>query len=289
MSTHDEKPLIGDVSDTSLWVAVYRAEESERPDALFRDPLAGRLAGEKGRQIAASMQGGNMTGWTVVIRTVIIDRFITERVADGAEMVVNLGAGLDTRPYRMALPRAVKWVEVDYPHIIDLKEARLKDEKPRCELQRVKMDLADRSARHKLFAELGASSKKTVILTEGVTPYLTVEQVAELADDLRAVGSFKYWIVDYLSPHVFRYLDKMAHRRNQMRNAPFQFRPADWFAHYAAHGWVPKTKCYTGEESHKLGRAMPMPWFYRILAPFMSQKRKALVRRFSGYFLMEPK
>ena len=36
------------ISDTARWVAVYRAIESERPDAWFRDPLAKRLAGERG-------------------------------------------------------------------------------------------------------------------------------------------------------------------------------------------------------------------------------------------------
>jgi len=45
----NDDPTIGHVSDTALCVAVYRAEESERPDALFKDPLARRLAGERGR------------------------------------------------------------------------------------------------------------------------------------------------------------------------------------------------------------------------------------------------
>jgi len=40
------------ISDTALWVAVYRAEESERTDAVFRDPYASKLAGERGTQIA---------------------------------------------------------------------------------------------------------------------------------------------------------------------------------------------------------------------------------------------
>jgi len=33
------------VTDTAFWIASLRALESERPDALFRDPLAGLLAG----------------------------------------------------------------------------------------------------------------------------------------------------------------------------------------------------------------------------------------------------
>jgi hypothetical protein len=46
---------ISHVADTALWVATYRALESERPDALFHDRMAGVLAGERGKNIAAGM------------------------------------------------------------------------------------------------------------------------------------------------------------------------------------------------------------------------------------------
>jgi O-methyltransferase involved in polyketide biosynthesis len=49
------EPLIRNVSDTAFWIAHHRAIETERPDALFRDPLAARLAGEHGEKIAAAM------------------------------------------------------------------------------------------------------------------------------------------------------------------------------------------------------------------------------------------
>ncbi len=45
-------PAIQHISDTARWAAVYRARESERQNALFRDPFARRLAGERGEQIA---------------------------------------------------------------------------------------------------------------------------------------------------------------------------------------------------------------------------------------------
>jgi hypothetical protein len=38
------------ISDTALWVAVYRAQESELADAVFRDPYARKLAGDRGMQ-----------------------------------------------------------------------------------------------------------------------------------------------------------------------------------------------------------------------------------------------
>lgn len=56
-------PLIRNVSDTARWVAFYRAQETERPDAVFRDPFARRLAGQRGEQIAKAMPLGRDNSW----------------------------------------------------------------------------------------------------------------------------------------------------------------------------------------------------------------------------------
>jgi O-methyltransferase involved in polyketide biosynthesis len=44
-SVNQAESKIRNISDTARWVAVYRARENERPDAVFRDPFARRLAG----------------------------------------------------------------------------------------------------------------------------------------------------------------------------------------------------------------------------------------------------
>src|SRR5450432_1729282 len=110
-------PLIRDVSDTSFWIAHHRAVETRRPDALFRDSLAARLSGERGAKIATGMPAVRMTGWTVVMRTCLIDDYITCAVRNGVDIVLNIGAGLDTRPYRMALPASLEWIEADFARI----------------------------------------------------------------------------------------------------------------------------------------------------------------------------
>lgn len=91
------------ISDTARWVAWYRALESERVDAWFRDPLARRLAGQRGERIAEGMPFANRNAWSFVARTALIDRFIAESIQQGANLVVNLAAGLDTRPYRRSI------------------------------------------------------------------------------------------------------------------------------------------------------------------------------------------
>ncbi len=110
------------ISDTAHWVAVYRALESERPDALFRDPFARRLAGERGARISEGVAFANRNAWSFVARTMLFDRFISDAVANGADMVVNLAAGLDARPYRLdaALAAAVdRSRPAGYPRLQD--------------------------------------------------------------------------------------------------------------------------------------------------------------------------
>src|SRR5258706_4438391 len=139
--------VVSNVSDTAMGVAQYRANESARPDAIFRDPLAARLAGERGRAMLAAMPRRLRSGWSIVARTKVIDALVPTWVAEGCDRVVNLGAGLDTRPYRLALPASLTWIEADLPALVDEKERLLAGETPRCPLSREKVDLADDGAR----------------------------------------------------------------------------------------------------------------------------------------------
>jgi methyltransferase (TIGR00027 family) len=280
------------VSDTAFMVAVFRAQESERPDALFRDPLAARLAGEHGRRIVAALpRRAFMGGWSVVIRTCLIDDYLRAAIAEGADLILNLGAGLDTRPYRMDLPATLRWVEVDYPHVIQLKEARLAGESPRCQLERVAIDLADAPTRARFLADTAARSKNILVLTEGVVPYLSPEEVGALADLLRQHPSYRRWIVDYFSPESYRYRERSGMKR-VLKNAPFRFEPTDYFGFFKQHGWQPKTLRYLVPEGEARKRPFPAPPYVRLwmrlLRPLMSQARLDTMRQFSGYVLFEP-
>jgi len=89
---------IENVSDTARWVAVYRAMETARPDAIFKDPFADRLAGQRGQQILDAMPRGRATAWPMIVRTAVFDEIILDAVRNKqADLVVNLAAGLDAR------------------------------------------------------------------------------------------------------------------------------------------------------------------------------------------------
>jgi methyltransferase (TIGR00027 family) len=277
--------MIENVSDTALWVAVYRATETLRPDALFHDPLAERLAGSRGAAIARRASGGKMIEWSVVIRTYIIDRFIRQLLEKGVDTVVNLGAGLDTRPYRMNIPSHIRWIEADYPNMVDYKDSRLSSEQPACNLERVRLDLADLPSRRTFLDDLSAASQNILVLTEGVIPYLTPEQVSSLATDLRQRKGIQYWIVDYQSSQLQKYSARSRSRR-QTKNAPLQFVVADWFGFFERLQWHTQDIQYLAEVSHQLGRTVPLPWVARIM---MSVMKDPAYRKYSAYVVLTPK
>ncbi len=201
-------PLIRNISDTALLAAVYRARESERADPLFCDPFARRLAGQRGEEIARSLVFSEKNSWSWYARTYVFDQMITKQIAAGCDMVVNLAAGLDARPYRMALPASLNWIEVDLPEIIDYKEELLKDEQPLCALERVQLNLADVTARRQLFTRLSACARQALIISEGLIVYLTTEAVGALAKDLAAEESFRHWLLDLASPALLKIMQK---------------------------------------------------------------------------------
>jgi methyltransferase (TIGR00027 family) len=232
-------PLIRNISDTALWVAVYRARETERPDAVFRDPLARKLAGERGEQIARSMQFGERHSWSYVARTWLVDQMIAKQIQQGTDMVVNLAAGLDTRPYRMDLPRSLRWIEVDLPPMIDYKEQVLREEKPACELTRVRMDLSTVDARRKLFADLGDKAKRALVISEGLVIYLTRDEVSMLARDLAAPASFQHWVLDLVSPGLLQMLQKNLGTPLDAAGSPLKFGPEEGPDFFVPYGWRP--------------------------------------------------
>ena len=283
--------LIENVSDTAFWVAYYRGVETRRADALFQDPLADVLAGEQGRRIAQTMPMRFMTEWVVAIRTHLIDEFIQEAVKGGVDTVVNLGAGLDTRPYRVKLPESLLWIEADYPRMIEFKESRLAKETPRFRLERVKIDLANVQEREALLAKIDTRAKKVLILTEGVVPYLSVEDVGALADDLRSMEHISYWIAEYFTPEAIRFRERGGIGQ-KTKNAPFKFKPADWFGFFREHGWQVKEMRYLAAEGERLKRAPRFPLGLKMAivlrTMFASKERRERFKKIAGYALLEP-
>lgn len=261
------EPLIRDISDTALWVAVFRARESERADAVFHDPYAKRLAGARGEQIAQAIQFAQKNAWSFVARTWIIDQLITQHVADGVDLVVNLAAGLDARPYRLPLPAALRWVEVDLPPLLAHKEQVLAGDTPRCHLERVALDLSDRSSRRQLFARLGATSRRALIMTEGLLVYLTADAVGDLAQDVAAQSSFDRWLIDLTTPPLLKMMQRQMGSTLNQAGSPLKFAPAEGPAFFEPFGWHPVAVHSFLHVATRLKRTSGLLWLMAKLFP----------------------
>jgi methyltransferase (TIGR00027 family) len=257
---HDDQ--IRNISDTALWVAIYRARESERTDAHFHDPYARRLAGERGERIVANMNKRMSIEWPMIARTVSIDRIVMDSITHGTDMVVNLAAGLDTRPYRMDLPPRLKWIEVDLPDITDYKEQKLEADTPKCRLERVRLDLRNSTERQHLFARLNDECTRALIISEGLLVYLHEAEVADLATDLAEQPHFAEWVIDLSNPAL---LKMMKQRFNALDNAgaSMKFAPADGPDHFTRFGWRPTE---THSALHTAAKLKRLPFLYRLFA-----------------------
>lgn len=261
------------VSDTALWVATFRAIENQRAEPAFRDPLASMLAGDRGRRIAHSIPRSASVAWGVVVRTCAIDRLIGEAVHAGVDTVLNLGAGLDARPYRMDLPAHLRWLEIDLPAIVELKNVLLSEYEPACAIERIGLDLSDRASRREIFARCGATSKCTLLVAEGLIPYLSNDEVTSLARDFCSIASFQHWILDFDNAGIRRMPRAWA---KKLKAAPFLFQVNDWFAFFERAGWRPRKVVTSADESERIHRPYPLSF---PLGLIMRALPEALQRR----------
>jgi len=277
---------VSHVSDTALWVAVHRATESKRKDALFRDPYAELLAGERGRQIAGQLEPGNGAAWSIITRTAVLDELIMDSIRAGAGTILNLAAGLDTRPYRLSLPEATRWIEVDFPEMIAYKESKLADARPQCALERIALDLTDRPARQRLFARVNEESQQVLVITEGLLIYLTLDEVAALARDLHAMAHFRLWTADVLTPELLEWLLERQFKTFATGTVRMHFAPPGGVAYFERFGWRARTVRKMTVESRRLKREMPRAWLYRLLSSVSPKHVRERYSKLESYLLL---
>lgn len=262
------------------------------PSAPTHDHLARRLAGERGREIAQRLPTGPLS-WSLAIRTKVFDELIVEAVEErDVRVVVNLAAGLDARPFRLAVPPNLEWIEVDLPQLIRWKNDALANEVPRCAVERVPLDLANAAERRALFARLGATKSKVLVVSEGFLAYLDETTVGELAGELRESFPGALWALENVSPPVLDRMKRTWGAALGQANAQMKFAPPDGLAFFQRRGWVPRVQKSLLDEAERLGREMPVVrairFFSRFIPPLGTAyaKRQAKFRDAVAYALM---
>lgn len=235
-SEDNYEDLTGPVSFSSRMVAAYRAVESREKDALFQDPMAESLAGEQAIQQAEKELAGKTDSAThshtdglqmqsgpgmrkrsdskrqycvtrFALRTKLIDdqvlaalsnSKISEDQPETVRQVVVLGAGMDTRAWRMDLPEGVKWFEIDMKDVVAAKNiglqragAQTAADQQDCRFplkaasfKNFSADLNRRYWIEMLIAAGWSNKAPTLWLAEGLLMYLTQKSSEHLLQDM---------------------------------------------------------------------------------------------------------
>jgi methyltransferase (TIGR00027 family) len=244
-------PLEG-VGGTGLTIAGIRAAETERADRLFADPLAGAFVAAAGSPPpqATSRQAAALRFW-VVARTVFLDELILDACAAGCRQVVLLGAGFDTRAFRLSWPPGVRCFELDTRDVLDVKEQVLSAQHaaPGCERITVPGDLRDDWPGALRAAGL-RPDEPTAWVAEGLLVYLTPEDVDQLLDRVTSLSAPASRL-----GLTFRNRAPAGHTSPAvaLRRSAAPDDPAGWLA---GHGWAAQvTGARAVLQAH--GRAVP--------------------------------
>lgn len=146
----------------------------------------------------------------IMARKRYIDDIAAETAASQIEAVVNLGAGFDTRAFRLkALAEVPVW-EVDQPAIVDTKRSRLEKtfQQVPAHVTLVPIDFDHQDLATVLSSHGCQPDKKTLFIWEGVTQYVTEDGIRATLDFLAKApaGSrlvFTYTPKDFIDGKVF--------------------------------------------------------------------------------------
>ncbi|GGV47241.1 class I SAM-dependent methyltransferase [Paenarthrobacter nicotinovorans] len=255
MTTHSGPQARATAVNTGRWIAASRALETARPDRLFCDPWAELLAGDSGKAtLAASAYNPFLP-----VRTRYFDDQILRAARPGAQIVL-LGAGMDTRAFRMPLPPSCRVFELDYAEAFADKEAVLGTATSRTERLSVPADLSGTWTEPLLGAGLNPRAT-TIWVAEGLFYYLTVEAAQSLvrtAADLSAQGSI--FLADIFGTGLLQ-LEALAPLVEARMKAerPLPFCTDEPITLFTANGWSDAALTYPGQPEANFGRFTESP------------------------------
>lgn len=205
------------VSKTAYYCCGVRALDAASSSPVCGDHYAERFMTSGAWSMFEPFRGLSRPNASNVARHRIIDDLLRTAVQSRPETaVVIIGAGFDTRAFRLPGGR---WIELDEPAVIALKETQLPAQEAPNPLTRVAIAF-DREPLGAALASFRTLSRPVVVL-EGVLPYLSAAEVRGLFDTIRTTFASPTVVCD-LTTQVFvrRYAGDIGKRLREL-GAPY--------------------------------------------------------------------
>ncbi len=207
------------ISNTAFYCCGVRMQDAASAAPVCGDNLAMDFLDERGFRIFEPFRSETFPNAQCVARHRIIDDLLRARLAADPKLcVVIIGAGFDSRAYRLD---GGIWIEIDEPRIFEYKNARLPASKSKNELHRVPIDFAAESLESKLAPYVRHES--VVFVIEGVFMYLTPGIIVDLISTLQRLFPKHTMICDLLSLPFFKRYVKTLHEKFQTLGATFTY------------------------------------------------------------------
>jgi len=277
--TKSEKPGMGDIdnftNDSAMMIAWERHLESQREDALFKDPLATALAGSKGEGLsekfglnAEMFEFGDWAEFHkqwVAVRTRFLDDRISEYSASGnIPQIVNLGAGMDTRVHRLECYTAFTngSFEVDMAVVNEAKKKIFQEflGAPAAHAEKFMVDLDFKDEERTLSTELSAVegsrfdvNAPTMFISEGLIMYLGPSTKLKLIKDVsEAAASGSVFILQFMDGSDTESAKRMLEQNPKAMDAALAVAEAE--SELTAHGWENLQFSHYGNDNLNFGR-----------------------------------
>ncbi len=183
------------LSSTAYGAAFLRAVENLLPEdiRLFDDPYSEKIMPPIFKLFVIIMRPPKIWSFLmnmrekstpgvvggIICRTRYIDDVLKNAIKEGFEAVVNLGAGMDTRVFRIPGIENVKYFELDFPEVLKAKRAYINKkigELP-ANVSLVPVDFNRQELGEELKKAGYTLSSKTFFIWEGVTQYISREAI----------------------------------------------------------------------------------------------------------------
>ena len=264
------------ISNTAFYCCGIRMLDAEHPRSLCNDHFAKRFMDARGLQIFAPFRSETMPNISNTLRCHIIDEAVRSQLLEHPDsLIITVGAGFDTRPYRI---KGGEWVEIDEPQIMTYKNEKMPIAECTNNLTRISIDFANETLTEKLAAY--RQHQHIIIVIEGVFMYLENDAIETTIKQLQTLFPKHILLCDLMTKKMFDQFARSVHDKLVVAGARFTARPDNPAAIFTQHGYVEHSCTPMFKRAAELGVLWDRA---KIPAPIAKLLFHTIMKNINGY------